>query len=237
MIELNNNPFSTLVAPSSGMSTQESWRWATVKQVDPIKIMLDGEQTPLAISPDTLVPVATGDRVYTHIYNHRCVIMGVAAGSQVPAFSTTVDMLIDTGSDWRVDPNPSGVYPLRVDPHASDSIWKYTPDSGTKYHVVIPYDGYWHITGGIGMEIYDPARIPSGDANVTVGKRTSSGEYTPIIPGVLFQHVVEFTFAALPISGSIVPLRKADELAIIGDQGVRAYADSAVRLTYLGGLS
>lgn len=58
--------------------SRDSWRWATVTQVSPLRIRLDGEATPLDITPDTLVAVTLADRVWCQLVDRRAVVHGIA---------------------------------------------------------------------------------------------------------------------------------------------------------------
>lgn len=56
-----------------------SWRWATVTSVDPLRITPDGDTSPMAEAPDTLVGGLTaGERVRLVIVARRALILGRA---------------------------------------------------------------------------------------------------------------------------------------------------------------
>lgn len=60
-----------------------SFKWATVRGVDPLSIQLDGDGGPLALIPDTLVDPAelsVGDRVRVELSLRKVVIHGVSQG-------------------------------------------------------------------------------------------------------------------------------------------------------------
>lgn len=57
---------------------RESWRWATVTQVSPLRVRLDGDAAPLTVTPDRLVTVTLGARVWCQIAGRRVVVHGVA---------------------------------------------------------------------------------------------------------------------------------------------------------------
>lgn len=59
-----------------------SWRWATVTSVDPLRVTPDGDTSPLAEAPDTLVAgLSEGDRVRLVIVARRALILGRAGGA------------------------------------------------------------------------------------------------------------------------------------------------------------
>ena len=55
-----------------------SWRWATVTQVSPLRVRLDGDTDPLPVTPDTLTAVTVADRVWCQLTGRRVVVHGVA---------------------------------------------------------------------------------------------------------------------------------------------------------------
>lgn len=81
-VPIGNNPFSALLPRDSGIR-QDSWRWGIVKQVNPLRVQLDGDTAPLNGTPDTLTPVRVNDRVRVHIYNRRSTVIGVSGGAVV----------------------------------------------------------------------------------------------------------------------------------------------------------
>ena len=77
---ISNNPLASLL--SSNSSEDDSWRWATITSLDPLRIKLDGDSEPLLSTPYAITPVRVGDRVLVHIYHRRATIIGVAGGYQ-----------------------------------------------------------------------------------------------------------------------------------------------------------
>lgn len=66
------------------LSDLTSFKWATVKGVNPLSIKLDGDTAPLALIPDSLVDPSTivvGDRVRVELSLRKVVIHGVNKGS------------------------------------------------------------------------------------------------------------------------------------------------------------
>lgn len=60
-----------------------SFKWATVTGVSPLAIKLDGDSTPLALIPDSLVDpleLAVGDRVRVEMSLRKCVVHGASNG-------------------------------------------------------------------------------------------------------------------------------------------------------------
>lgn len=70
--------------PGRSESTSDpgnSWRWATVTSVSPLAIRMDGESSPLAAVPQSLVSgLAVGDRVWIQVAGRRVVVHGRAGG-------------------------------------------------------------------------------------------------------------------------------------------------------------
>lgn len=62
---------------------ENSWRWATVVNSDPLVIRLDGESSPLADTPSTLAKgLQPGQRVWVQIHGQAVIVLGVAGGAQ-----------------------------------------------------------------------------------------------------------------------------------------------------------
>ena len=74
---ISNNPLANLLPPAD---SGDVWRWATVTNLNPLRIRLDGDSQPLLSTPDTVTPVQAGDRVRVHVYHRRATIMGIAGG-------------------------------------------------------------------------------------------------------------------------------------------------------------
>lgn len=74
-------PFIDTAAQARGGEPSDSWRWATVMTVSPLRIRFDGDGTTLAVTPDTLVgKVQSGDRVWAQLHGRRIVVIGRAGG-------------------------------------------------------------------------------------------------------------------------------------------------------------
>lgn len=68
--------------PASTIVPDSTFRWATVIASDPLEIQLDGDDTPLAITPDTLIGgPPPGVRVWCHLYGRRIIVLGISKGS------------------------------------------------------------------------------------------------------------------------------------------------------------
>lgn len=59
------------------------WLWAVVVAVSPLRIVPDGETTPLTTTPDSLVHCVVGDTVFCQNDNGRVTVMGMAPNQQV----------------------------------------------------------------------------------------------------------------------------------------------------------
>ena len=118
---ISNNPLASLLTNTH--SEDDSWRWATITTLAPLRIRLDGDSEPLLSTPDAITPVRLGDRVLVHIYHRSATIIGVAGGYQ---------------------PDP----PTPPPPPPDNSIWvngKWYPASGIQ---TIP--SYSWVTSGSG---------------------------------------------------------------------------------------
>lgn len=84
-------------APEAGLST----RWATVTQVSPLRVKLDGDTDALAVTPGALVQVAVGDRVLCLLSGRQVIVLGIwgwAIAADVEQLQTDVGTL-----DGRLD--------------------------------------------------------------------------------------------------------------------------------------
>jgi hypothetical protein len=72
------NPF---IAPAPIIN--DTWMWANVTQLSPLRIRFDGEATSVDATPDTLVAVASlavGTRVWVQLSGKSMVILGKSGG-------------------------------------------------------------------------------------------------------------------------------------------------------------
>lgn len=67
-----------LLIPKPDPTPADSWRWGLVVGVRPLRVHLEGDPSPLTITPESLVACSTGDRVRVHTHHRRAVIMGRA---------------------------------------------------------------------------------------------------------------------------------------------------------------
>lgn len=67
---------------SGGTGKDNEYRWGTVTQVSPLRVRLDGESAPLAITPESLVAVDLGFRVWCQLYDRQLVVLGVSSASR-----------------------------------------------------------------------------------------------------------------------------------------------------------
>ena len=85
----------------TAMEGVASWRWATVTSVDPLLVTPDGDTSPLAEAPDTLVAgLGEGDRVRLVVVARRTLILGRAGGAPSTAQHGTfnVDVVAASGA-------------------------------------------------------------------------------------------------------------------------------------------
>lgn len=59
---------------------ESGWQWATVSSINPLRIRLDGDDTPLGITPDSLVKdLVVGNRVWVQLEGRRVIVHGASA--------------------------------------------------------------------------------------------------------------------------------------------------------------
>ena len=61
---------------------QDAWLWATITQVDPLRIRLDGDQFTLDLTPEYLFPgePPLGARVWVQVNGRRVIVHGPTKG-------------------------------------------------------------------------------------------------------------------------------------------------------------
>jgi hypothetical protein len=67
------------------MTMATTFRWATVTAVGPVRIRLDGDTTPLALTPESLVDPSlfrVGHRVRVELSLRKCIIHGIINGGK-----------------------------------------------------------------------------------------------------------------------------------------------------------
>ncbi|MBB6333631.1 phage tail protein [Schaalia hyovaginalis] len=75
----------TLAQVKARAESAASYRWATVTSVRPLRLLFDGEQTPVLREPVNLVgPLEAGQRVWVITVLRRSTIVGRAGGSGLP---------------------------------------------------------------------------------------------------------------------------------------------------------
>lgn len=73
-----------LLAPTNGPET-DTWTWATVTQASPLRVRLDGDSAPLAVTPECLYPdPSVGQRVWVQLTGRRVVIHAPSNGITSP---------------------------------------------------------------------------------------------------------------------------------------------------------
>lgn len=77
-----------LVNPSG---VENAYSWATVTDVSPLAIQLDGDSAPLPSPPDSLVAgLVAGSRVWCQLYRRRVIVLGSAQGG-----GTATELYVD----------------------------------------------------------------------------------------------------------------------------------------------
>jgi hypothetical protein len=73
-----------LLIPTQERST-DSWLWATVTQVGPLRVRLDGDETSLPITPENLAyGLEVGMRVWVQLSGRRVIVHSQVEGAQPP---------------------------------------------------------------------------------------------------------------------------------------------------------
>lgn len=77
------------------------WTWATVVTDSPLQIRMDGDTTPLDITPENLVgPLSAGERVWVQVEGRRALVTGKAGGAGVPTGSVQMYMGATAPEGW-----------------------------------------------------------------------------------------------------------------------------------------
>lgn len=121
------------------MSTRTpTWRWATVTQVNPLRIRLDSEAAALPITPDSLLSdTFVGERVWVQFYDKGLLVVG-AVDQQRPAIRNNLRQIMSgggvrdgngTGVSWskrlimlgagRDSSMPSGFFEMTMPPNGT----------------------------------------------------------------------------------------------------------------------
>lgn len=98
-------------AASLAAAQSDSWRWGSVSQLDPVGVILDGEDRPIFPS-DVLTPVTVNMRVYVRMANGRATVMGSDSYQTLPAvMDKTTGIISRPGvyTDGKLDP-PAGFH-------------------------------------------------------------------------------------------------------------------------------
>lgn len=83
-IRLANDPAALPDKP------EDTFRWATVVNLDPLNIRLDGESQPLAATPSALsATYSEGQRVWVQMHGRAIIVLGGANGEPVPPSTDT----------------------------------------------------------------------------------------------------------------------------------------------------
>lgn len=84
------NPLDALLDLPEGRHADLRFSWASVTNVNPLRIRLDHETQPLVASPSSLTQVSVGDRVYTVTWGGRIVILGRKGGGGWQSWTPTI---------------------------------------------------------------------------------------------------------------------------------------------------
>lgn len=60
-----------------------TYRWATVTQLDPLRVRFDGDTAPIPVTPETLISptlLVVGSRVWVQMFGRRLIVLGAAGG-------------------------------------------------------------------------------------------------------------------------------------------------------------
>lgn len=78
-----------MLLPGPTVPSDDSWTWAAVTGVSPLRIKIDGESAALPITPDTLVShLRVNDRVWVQRRGRRLIIHGKAESQDVGALAS-----------------------------------------------------------------------------------------------------------------------------------------------------
>lgn len=127
---ISNNPLATLIPANDGGT--DSWRWATITSVTPLRIQLDGDSEPLLATPDAITPVRIGERALVHLYHHRATIIGLSGGYQPDPEPAPPDNSLWINGHW---------YPASGTQTLPAYTWSSTGNGwyATTIHMTLPY--------------------------------------------------------------------------------------------------
>lgn len=133
-----NNPLDSLIARPQPSGAK--YQWATVVQVNPIKILIDGDYYPLEGSPNSIGQVSRDDRVLVLIEGRRATVLGAKkeAVSTNPEFTvvSSGQPVVVTALNWQA-------YPFdQVLVNVGGGAW-----NGTTY--TVPKDGVYTMNAAV----------------------------------------------------------------------------------------
>ena len=150
-----------LLEPGGGQTS--AWRWATVTQVDPLRVRIDGESSELNATPISLVDKAglsAGDRVWVQLAGRRLIVHGsdlvrnggphqigsfpTAKGAQSIILRRTSAQTSITGRSW------TRVLWNNIERHDQDAG---SMDPGGGNGMNYPIQGYYLLTANVSANV------------------------------------------------------------------------------------
>lgn len=193
-----NSPFLDPLLPTPAPADAR-YIWAKVTQASPLRIQVDGDRTPLAITPDTLVSgLAVDQRVYCQIINRRLVVLGCSGGGgpALPPGGTAGQVLAkqsatDGDADWEtITPTTYQITNNIGDPQFT---WALANATAPLYCVWLEGQALSRTTYAALFEKYNPV---VGTTTVTIA---TPGVFTLAAHGMLTGQMVYLTTTgALP---------------------------------------
>jgi hypothetical protein len=185
--------------------SDNTYRWATVTQADPLRIRLDGDTAALPITPETLVDpylLVVGQRVWLQMFGRRIIILGTPKAN-----SDLAGTIRRVGSTMRLTStaNSTVVFnictvtipnPVNGRTYQAKGIADITPDTAGAYTVMGLKWGVGAVTTGTNiMEKYIDHRIAN---RIVEGVVFGDFVYT----GTTGAANVNVVFVATPMAGS-----------------------------------
>jgi len=152
-----------------------NFRWGTVTDDSPLRVRLDGEDTELPMTPESLIEVRTpaiGTRVWVQIFGQRVIILGASGGLLAVPTARAADCLYAGAGDALTIAVPFRV-PVSV---AASTGAGMTVSSGGR--LAIPVTGLWEMSacarvfGAVGRIVLDLRANAAGSG--TGGTRLAS---------------------------------------------------------------
>lgn len=150
---VDTGPVPKLGGPQAGENT---FRWATVTETHPLRILFDGDTVPADRTPWNLAgAVAVGQRVWVQLFKRRLVVLGVAAVGDTSMVRRVGTVKATTATSPSTSPYPvcSFVIPAAVAvpgyTFRVEALSNFTPNTSGMFTEFVLNQGPSITTGGL----------------------------------------------------------------------------------------